>query len=526
LTEFHPLALELVAAHMGRREVGEIAADLERTPLPALPKGHMHGDPSSRHQSLTRCLDYSWNLLDDDLKRAFASLCLFADSFNAEMLVGTFGIEDAQERLDQLYEQSLITRIVDAAGRGRYSLLRPTRAYAAIHFDEMMDSVALRARYVAFYSKLVVDNRGINDLTKLAVLDDEWRNAIAASDYAEAVEDVSSVDYLSSYLGEFLLLRGLWSERERLDLRAVESARRAGVREIEARALSNLGIVYRSQGRWQEAIDCYEQSLVIKREYDDRVGEGMTLNNLGMVYQSQGRWQEAIDCYEQSLVIHREYADRVGEGATLNNLGAVYQSQGRSQQAIDCYEQSLVIKREYGDRVGEGRTLNNLGMVYDSQGRWQESIDCYEQSLVIHREYGDRVGEGRTLNNLGMVYQSQGRWQEAIDCNEQSLAICREYGDRVGEGQTLNNLGVVYESQGRSQRAIDCNEQSLVIRREYGDRVGEGTTLENIALLHYAQGDVTVALDWERQALQVLETTEDTRAIEEARGLIAEWESQ
>jgi tetratricopeptide (TPR) repeat protein len=84
----------------------------------------------------------------------------------------------------------------------------------------------------------------------------------------------------------------------------------------------------------------------------------------------------------------------------------------------------------------------------------------------------------------------------------------------------------VYQSQGRWQEAIECYEQDLAICREYGDRMGEGQTLENIALLYSAQGDTEKALEWERQALAVLQTTQDARAVEKARGLIAQWEKK
>jgi tetratricopeptide (TPR) repeat protein len=245
---------------------------------------------------------------------------------------------------------------------------------------------------------------------------------------------------------------------------------------------------------------------------------------LANLYRALYLWSEAESVLTELLHTAQQTRAPLDEGAALNNLGLVYQSQGRWQEAITSYEQSLVIKREYGDRVGEGAALNNLGLVYQSQGRWQEAITSYEQSLVIKREYGDRMGEGQTLNNLGNVYEAQGRWQEAIECYEQSLVICHEYGDRMGEGQTLNNLGIVYRAQGRWQEAMECYEQDLAICREYGDRVGEGKTLENIALLYSAQGDTEKALDWERQALEVLQTTQDARAVEKAQRLIERWE--
>ncbi|MEO1510382.1 MAG: tetratricopeptide repeat protein, partial [Cyanobacteria bacterium J06633_23] len=66
-----------------------------------------------------------------------------------------------------------------------------------------------------------------------------------------------------------------------------------------------------------------------------------TLNNLGLVYKDQGRWDEAIQCYEQSLAVYRELGDRHGEGLTLENLGDVYFKRLNFVKAIDYWDESL-----------------------------------------------------------------------------------------------------------------------------------------------------------------------------------------
>ena len=129
-----------------------------------------------------------------------------------------------------------------------------------------------------------------------------------------------------------------------------------------------------------------------------------------------GQKQEALQYYQQALLISREVGDRGGEGTTLNNLGAVYNGLGQQQEALQYYQQALQIMREVGDRRGEGVTLNNLGRVYNGLGQQQEALQYYQQALLIRREVGDRRGEGLTLHNIGMIYSSQGRDEIALAC--------------------------------------------------------------------------------------------------------------
>jgi tetratricopeptide (TPR) repeat protein len=279
--------------------------------------------------------------------------------------------------------------------------------------------------------------------------------------------------------------------------------REVGDRSGEGTTLNDLGLLYRNLGKMQDTLDYYEQALVISREVGNRSGEGTTLNNLGLLYSNLGKMQDALDYYEQALAIYREVGDRSGEGTTLHNLGSVYNDLGKMQEALVYYQQALVIHREVGNLPMEGTTLNNLGLVYHVLGKMQEALDYYQQALVISREVGDHSGEGTTLNNLGELYSDSGKMQEALAYYQQALVISREVGNRSKEGTTLNNLGSVYHILGKMQDALHYFEQALVISREVGNRSREGTTLHNLGKVYSDLGKMQDALDYYQQALVI-----------------------
>ncbi len=95
--------------------------------------------------------------------------------------------------------------------------------------------------------------------------------------------------------------------------------------------------------------------------------EANLFNYLGLAQDVLGKKSEALDYYQQALVIRREVGDRGGEGNILNNLGLVYNSLGKKSEALDYYQQALVIRREVGDRGGEGITLWNIGAFFFQQ---------------------------------------------------------------------------------------------------------------------------------------------------------------
>jgi tetratricopeptide (TPR) repeat protein len=99
-----------------------------------------------------------------------------------------------------------------------------------------------------------------------------------------------------------------------------------------------------------------------------------------------GQYDEALNYYNQALVIAREVGDRVGEGDTLTYIGFVYKAKGQHDQALEYFNQALVITREIGDRAGEGNNLAYIGKVHQAKGQYNQALEYYNQALVIARE--------------------------------------------------------------------------------------------------------------------------------------------
>ena len=67
-----------------------------------------------------------------------------------------------------------------------------------------------------------------------------------------------------------------------------------------------------------------------------------------------GKYDRAIELYQQSLAIAEEIADRQEKGRTFSSIGSVHLSLGNYHEAIEYYQQSLDITREFSDRLGGG----------------------------------------------------------------------------------------------------------------------------------------------------------------------------
>ena len=233
--------------------------------------------------------------------------------------------------------------------------------------------------------------------------------------------------------------------------------------------LGNIGIVYRTLGHVEKAIEYHKNALEIARDIIDWCREETHLGNLGLAYSNLGQVEKAIECHENALEIARDIEDRRGEGTHLGNLGLAYSNLEQVEKAIEYYEKALVIDREIGGRRGEGADLGNLGNAYRTIGQVDKAIDYHEKALEIAREIGDRRGESANLGNLGNAYRTIGQVEKAIEYFKKALVISQEIGDRRGEGVDLTNHGLAYSNLGQEEKAIEYYEQALVIGKEIKD---------------------------------------------------------
>ncbi len=99
----------------------------------------------------------------------------------------------------------------------------------------------------------------------------------------------------------------------------------------DVRARGELALALDSLGLYDEALEQY--STMEKSGMKD----WRLFYNMANVYKKRGKYREAADYYEKSLVINPSYPD------ALNNLGAAYQSMHRYELAIGAFKRAMAL---------------------------------------------------------------------------------------------------------------------------------------------------------------------------------------
>lgn len=236
----------------------------------------------------------------------------------------------------------------------------------------------------------------------------------------------------------------------------------------KAGALNNLAAVYGHQGKSQESLECFKQSLKTREQLNDKKGIAATLINMGATYNNLGDIHLALDNYMRSLKILEQIDDEMAMASLLNNIGYIYKKQGDNEKAVNYYQKSLKIRESINDLKGVAVSINNLGAIYKSEGENEKALSYYKRSLDISSKINYKVGMALSYNNIGTICFNVGNIEEAIDNFRKSLAIWEELKDREGMAYSLNFLANSLLEKNDISSAEPLAKKSLELAKEIG----------------------------------------------------------
>ncbi|KAK5459541.1 hypothetical protein LTS15_003670 [Exophiala xenobiotica] len=177
-------------------------------------------------------------------------------------------------------------------------------------------------------------------------------------------------------------------------------------------ALLGLGILYREQGKLDEAETTFQRAL---QGYEKARGKEHiltldTVNNLGILYRMQGKLEQAETMYQRAL---QGFEKALGEEHTstldtVNKLGVVYTDQEKLEQAETMYRWALqgYEKAFSADLLATYfpalNAYENLAELLLLRGRPKEAKKFYQQALVGLRKV------------LGLSHKRCGQLERAI----------------------------------------------------------------------------------------------------------------
>jgi predicted ATPase len=381
--DYLPLAIELAAARTKALAPGEILTRLD-TRLPLLTGGPR--DAPRRQQTLKATIDWSYELLDDEQRRLFARLAVFAGGSTFDAAEAVCGAE-----LDTLH--ALVDRSLLRTDGQRYWMLPTLRKYALERREQTGEGQELQALHARWFVGLI-HSEGLD----------------AHAPFTPP------------------LLNRVRAERENFRS-ALECAARSGDNEAVARLAYPLTFYWwSSQGQLQEAQRWVGMALEHLAEYPPwlRAGVLQAATHLALW---RGEQKQALAFSEQARAI----LPRVGDPNIVFDVmmtdGILASQRGDLDYARAAIEDVARLAREH-NLPDLSAALVNLGDIAIEQGRLDEGRALLEEAVACSEGPTSRAALV-ALINLAEIAALQGRYRDAASVGRTALATALDHGDQL-----------------------------------------------------------------------------------------------
>ncbi|MEE9251217.1 MAG: tetratricopeptide repeat protein, partial [Alphaproteobacteria bacterium] len=426
LCGYLPLAVRIAASTLDVKSnlvVDEFLARLadHKTKLATLKLGN---------ESVAASLASSLDVLDDESRRHWRALSVFAGSFTGAAAKHVWGLEAADALLGEFVAQNLLTHDQETT---RFRLHDLLRAMALQELESHPDeTTAARVAHAEHYFMVLTAanafyHKGDDEVLKgLALLDVELENIAAGQQWASGnLKNDDRAAHLARQYPHFrcLDLRLSLDVNLRWLKAALDAARHLGDRESEATALGNLGNLYQTRGELDRAEDMYEKGLEIDEALGSKEGMASKYGNLGILYKTRGDLDRAEEMYRKSLELHEALGRKEGMASTYGNLGSLYMTRGDLDHAEEMFRKSLKIDEALGRKEGMASTYGNLGILYKTRGDLDRAEEMFRKGLELDEALGRKEGMAIQYGNLGILYKTRGEFDRAEEMYRKSLKI-------------------------------------------------------------------------------------------------------
>ncbi|KAG8909145.1 hypothetical protein FRC01_007105, partial [Tulasnella sp. 417] len=293
----------------------------------------------------------------------------------------------------------------------------------------------------------------------------------------------------------------------------------------------NLGDIHYIEGRWEDAVDAYEESqrlallgglerldetslcrlmdsytelgwLHEAQELFDNIvidphdGQGWedvveSSYKLGKASYELGQYERAIVVYERARNIHQNKQEYTEPLYSLHHSAILYCLYGRYADAKRIFEKLKIVQDPplegmssvlialrtpvrllYCEERGDwADVLVRFVSICTNEGRYNDALAVYNEIWHIRELQGRKKEVADTLKCIGHLYVDLERYKEAESVYKEGHAISRDEGDQLGTVKFLLCIAEVYCIGGLYDDAVRMHQQAGRIC--YMERLGE-----------------------------------------------------
>ncbi|HZY82831.1 MAG TPA: tetratricopeptide repeat protein [Cyclobacteriaceae bacterium] len=202
-----------------------------------------------------------------------------------------------------------------------------------------------------------------------------------------------------------------------------------------------IGNIYAAKARFDSCIFFYQAALQKLTIAGDSSSALVLESNLSIVYKNIGLYEESLASALHVISSQKTTDQSLLRGSCYNTIGSLYTRTRDYDKALEYYRLALENRKVNNQSADVARIYNNIGEVFITMKQYDSAVTNLQKAAAIKRELNDIKGLSRTINNIGQVSLLTGNTSLADKQLNEALAMQNQIDDPVGMIQLLNNLG-------------------------------------------------------------------------------------
>lgn len=176
---------------------------------------------------------------------------------------------------------------------------------------------------------------------------------------SERQKDVEGIAYSYDEIGDVQLRKGEYDSALVTLAQALKLTRQLHINVLEPRIHSKLATVFLRKGDFTKARGHYDSAYILHDLTKDRFGAAEIELGRGIVYIKEGKYNEALDKIEASLVVAKELNARVLEIKCYNQLSALWEMKGDYQKSLMYFKEYKQLEDTLFSQEMQGKLLRD-----------------------------------------------------------------------------------------------------------------------------------------------------------------------
>ncbi|MCG8577309.1 MAG: tetratricopeptide repeat protein [Flavobacteriales bacterium] len=205
---------------------------------------------------------------------------------------------------------------------------------------------------------------------------------------------------------------------------------------------ASVGLIFQNMSNYAKAETYLVKAHQLATVYKDSSTLMFVLNNRGIIAKNEGRYEDAIQLYEEGLVYANALSNPRRKSELLQNLSSVYNRMGHHDKGLELLVESIEISEPFSNNRDHAINYHNLAYSYFDVGYYDKALEANTKAF----KYGEMAQFKEVLTeSYGLraeLYAAKGNYKKAYDDMFIYYTLTdSQYLDR------LNNAALKYESQ-------------------------------------------------------------------------------